>query len=146
MEKADIVLKIQFDAPHSLPTPWRDSMISGLASAVLLVQSLCFSFGTGSDRKGPPGCWESGVEGMGQAGQLPASHCAGSPGHGQGNLPQLHPSLEFVCWLIKCLEILLDERHCKNVTTCHTPGSNSLDIRGFADIHHLEHSLQVQTS
>lgn len=38
-------------------------MSPGVASPVLLVQNLCFSFGTGSDHKGPPGCWESGVEG-----------------------------------------------------------------------------------
>lgn len=52
----------------------------------------------------------------GQAGEPPASRRAGSPGRGQGNLPQLQPSLEFVCQLIKCLEILLDERHCINVS------------------------------
>jgi len=39
----------------------------------------------------------------------PASSC------GQGNC-LLEPSLKFACPLIKCLEILLDERHCVNVS------------------------------
>lgn len=124
--------------------PW-PLLCSGLP---LGSEGLCFSFSTGSDCKGPSRSWEGGVEGnslevWGQVGQAPLSHHAGSPGHGQGNLPQLQPSLEFVCWLKKCLEILLDERHCINVSTCHTPGSTSLDIKECADIPHLEHSLQV---
>lgn len=52
----------------------------------------------------------------GQAGEPPASRRASSPGYGQGDLPQLQPSLELVCQLIKCLEILLEERHYINVS------------------------------
>lgn len=99
----------------ALPSPL---LCSGLP---LGSASLCFSFGTGSDCKGPPGRWEGGVEGnspaaWGQAGEPSASRCAGSPGYGQGKLPQLQPSLELVRRLIKCLEILLDERHYINVS------------------------------
>lgn len=84
--------------------------------------SLCFSRGPGSDCKGPPRRHGGGVEGnspaaWGQAGHPPAFCRAGSPGHGQGNLPRLQPSpREFACRLIKCLEILPDERHCINLS------------------------------
>lgn len=114
-------LMLFFPCLHPGGTVW--ALPSPLLCSVLPLGSvsLCFSCGTGLDHKGRPGCWEGGVEenssaAWGEAGEPPASRRAGSPGYGQGDLPQLQPSLEFVCRLIKCLEILLDERHYVNLS------------------------------
>lgn len=74
--------------------------------------SLGFSFSTGSDCEVPDAgrvLWKETPQQHGDRWENPPHPTM------LGYLSQLQPSLESVCWLIKCLEILLDERHCISV-------------------------------
>lgn len=106
-------INLMLITPCLLPREWYEHWLpsSLLCSGLPLGSvSLFFSFSTGSDCEVPDA---GSVEGN--------SHQRGdrwgNPQHPAmlGYLSQLQPSLEFVCWLIKCLEILLDERHCVSV-------------------------------
>lgn len=134
---------MEFDAVHCLPTPFGNALLrssSWFSKSLLFLQH---RLGLSGSSWAPGGWCGRTLPSSMVTGRRP-SQCPAVLAHQAiGNLPQLQPSLEFVCQLIRCLEILLDKRHCINVSTCHTPGSTSPDIKGFADIPHLECSLQV---
>lgn len=99
--------------PCLLPRGWYEH---GLPSSLLCSGlplgsvSLFFSFSTGSDCEVPDaGSMEGNSQQRGGRWENPQHPAM------LGYLSQLQASLEFVCWQIKCLEILLDERHCVSV-------------------------------
>lgn len=100
--------------PCLLPGGWYEHWLppSLLCSGLPLGSVSLFFFSIGSDCGVPDAgrvLWKETPQQHGDRWESPQHPAM------LGYLSQLQPSLEFVCWLIKCLEILLDERHCISV-------------------------------